>query len=205
MRHIRLILGLLLVTVLYTSCIERVQKVNPQSNLIDEPKVIRDTVVRVIYDTVKVVEPVIPVEPVAPQPVQRTTSSVSRSSYTPEIEDYDGTNSGFFDQYRSSFQGDPNAGIQQTTVVKKVVKTEGPSEDEIERQKEAIARSLDLLEQRNAQEKLRYQQMEQERKAYNEQAIKDAKAAAAQQKTGSAQQTEAKTLDTNLLLNGRSK
>lgn len=180
-------------------CIERV-KTNKNSDaayIENTPRVIKDTII--IRDTI--VKGNVAEDPVVEMPKETVTSrplSYSDRNDRRSEDDYDGSNSGFFDNYRNQYQGDPNAGISNTPT-QKVVKT--GNAEEIERKKASIEQSLNLLEQRNELEQQRYQELEKERQTFNEKAVQDAKE---QQKKQQNQKQKAtprgKTLDTNILL-----
>lgn len=198
MKPIRLLL-IISLSVMMVGCIERISSNrNLDAAYIDNaPRVIRDTIV--VRDTIVK-------ENVAEVAQQVETSHVPRATAAPNYnegrsrdnDDYDAGNSGFFDTYRSSYKGDPNAGISNVPT-KKVVKT--GNADELERKKAAIEQSLNLLEKRNEQEQQRYQEMEKERQAFNEKAVQDARKEQQKQQGQKQQQPKSKTLDTNLLLN----
>ena len=198
MKFIKLLLVISL-SVMMVGCIERIStNKNADAAYIENaPRVIRDTIV--IRDTVmkENVAEVVDVE--TPKVTSRTTTpSYSNSGSHRNDDVYDGSNSGFFDNYRSNYQGDPNAGVSNEPT-KKVVKT--GNADEIERKKAAIEQSLNLLEQRNEQEQQRYNELEKERQEFNDKAVQDAKAQQKKQQQQKTTTPRSKTLDTNLLLN----
>lgn len=200
MRLIKLFL-ILAVSVSLMSCIKRTVKNNGlNSNMIeslDGPRVIRDTIIKEIIIE-KEVEPAIDIvqqQVEQPKTTARTssTSASSSSRYEDRNDNYDRGNSGFFDEYQSTYTGDPNRNK------KPITRIVDDGADDIDRKKEAIAKSLNVLEKRNQQQQQEYELMEKERQAANARAIEKAK----QEQRNQQQKPKPKTLDTDLLLNNR--
>lgn len=184
------------------SCIERQPRKDYDANVIGSvdnvPRVIRDTIV--IRDTVvKEARDVAQIQEPAPAPLKAKVGS-RVDGFKVEQDDYDRSNSGFFDQYLEDYKGDPNKDKKPTTTTTTTVKTIKSDVNDIERKKDAIERSLELLEQKNQQEQERYDQLEKERQDFNEKSLREAREEQKKQ-TQQKSQPRGKTLDTDLFLN----
>lgn len=199
MKLFRLLL-IISTSVMMMGCIERISTNKKMESAYENaPRIIRDTII--IRDTV-VREDVAEVEKVEPaqEPTVRRSSNTATTTYRRNDDDIDRSNSGFFDQYRESYAGDPNAGIEQRATKRVVQKGNA---EEVERQRREMQESINLLEKRNAQEVQRQKELEREREAYNAKAVEDAKKQQEQQRQKQQQQntgTRGKTLNTDLTL-----
>lgn len=207
MRLIKLFL-ILAVSVSLVGCIKRtVKKDNSNTNStesIDGPRVIRDTIVKEIIIEKEIepqgdiVQQQEPEQVKTPTPTHKVTSSTTKPRYEDKSDHYDRGNSGFFDQYQQSYDGDPNRNLKPTTRI-----VDDGAED-VSRKKEMIEKSLDALEKKNRDQKEEYERYERERQAANARAIQEAKEAnKAQQQKKQNQSNSGKTLDTDLLLKNK--
>lgn len=206
MRLIKLILILAVSTVSLMSCIKRTTpKDGSRASTIeslDGPRVIRDTIIKeiIVEKEVESITTDIVLEqpkPTAPKPAYSSSNARSTSA-SDRNDNYDRSNSGFFDQYQNNYQGDPNRNLQPTT---RIVNEEDEL-DEIQRKKDAIEKSIEQVERINQQQIEDYERYERERQAANAKAIEKAKEEQRKQNEKKAK-PKGKTLDTDLLLNNR--
>lgn len=200
MKLSKISLLVILFSFVLVGCVRSTDRKSESKVIENLPEVIRDTIivrdtVAVVKEEVKAVEEEVKQEVKEEKPAQKVTSTTASTKRTARDErnDYDAANSGFFDNYKENFKGDPNEGISDEPI-RKVISSSNA--DELERKKEAILKSLDALEQKNEQEKARFEELEKEREAYNQKAIEEAKAKQAELD----KKKKAKTLDTDLLL-----
>lgn len=191
-----LIVSILMVQI---SCIERAKKTT-ENEIIkaveettiketkEEPK---DSVIQSVtpVDTiVKKEEPpvVAPETPKTSQPARQTTSTYTRR----DDDRIDRGNSGFFDEYKKDYKGDPNENLKP---IVKVVESK-----EAIRQKEVLEKKIDKLEQINQEQLENQQRINKAIDEYNQKAIEETKA-----KQEEITKPQGKTLDTDLLLDNK--
>lgn len=194
MRLINVFLILSMLGTLATSCIKRIPKENRTDatviDYMDGPRVIRDTIIKevVIERGIEIEDTEDIVQVQQPKPTSRAAASS-----TPRNDDrYDRNNSGFFDQYQQNYQGDPNRNLKPTT---RVVGSDNS------REIQAIEKTLERLEKENQVGLERQQEIEQERQRVNQQILENAREQENTQRQR--QKPQGKTLDTDLLNNGR--
>lgn len=208
MRIIRFLL-LLSLPMMHISCIEISKKGSELNSSmiqpVEEPRVIRDTIVRevVVLDTIYTKEEEVSPKSKVVAPAPKTSVSTSSRTYN-ERDGYDRSNSGFFDEYRNSYKGDPNKDLKPITKTVRSVSTEV-----IEAQKEELEKQIEQLEEANKKQKEHEKAINQNIKKYNEKVTKsvdeynrqvdERNRQSSQRNT---QQSSGKnTLDTDLLLN----
>lgn len=207
MKQFRLIILAVLVTMLATSCIKRIPKTDSNTKMIesiDGPRAIRDTPIKEVEvekvtdqtDIVKIQEEE-PAPAPKPAPVVRNTQASHVAPARRNDDRVDPNNSGFFDRYQENWHGDPNRNLKTKT------RTVQPQNDgNLEREKEQIARSIEILEKQNQQNRLEFEQRQREIELRNQREIERAKQVQAQQKQKQ-QAPKGKTLATDPLLNDR--